>query len=161
MVYVQPARAAVKRSPEFDSLSRLLKRRLIKEIRVITYFYWAFVIVLALGTLYLLGWQLKKWTPALIISGAIVIFCGLFYYFYLEQIFVKRWGGTMSINMPEGQRHVAATWKGDNLWIENYDPKTNSCIFQEYSRGNVLEGRVIIRGCNPINLPAPTSSLAP
>ena len=118
---------------------------------MITYFYWAFVLAIALGTLYLVGWQLKRWVPAFVISGVILIVCGLFYYFYLEQMFVKRWGGTMTINVPEGQRHIAATWKGDNLWIQNYDPQSNTCIFQEYSRGNVLEGRVILRRCDPIS----------
>ena len=53
--------------------------------------------------------------------------------------------------------HIAATWKDDNLWIENYDPATNRCIFTEYSKGNLLEGKVTIKNCNPL-LPV-TSSL--
>jgi len=52
---------------------------------------------------------------------------------------------------------IAATWKDDNLWIENYDPATNRCIFAEYSKGNLLEGKVTIKNCNPL-LPV-TSSL--
>ena len=74
----------------------------------------------------------------------------MLYYFWLEQIFVKRLGGTMNLTVPEGQQHIAATWKGDNLWIENYDPETNRCIFREYSRGNVLEGQVVLKDCNPL-----------
>lgn len=124
---------------------------------MITYIYWAFVIVLALGTLYLLGFRLRQWNPALIASTVILIVCALFYYFYLEQVFVKRWGGTMTVNLEPGLRHVAATWKGDNLWIQNYDPATNTCIFQEYSRGNVLEGRVLIKNCSPVGLYRPSS----
>ena len=117
---------------------------------MVTYVYWAFVRFIVLGPLYLLGYRLKQWTPAAVIAGVLLIlFCG-FYYFYLEQMFVKRWGGTMSIKVPDGQQHVAATWKGDNLWIENYDPQRNECIFHEYSRGNVLEGRVILKDCNPV-----------
>lgn len=119
---------------------------------MVTYVYWAFVAFLALGSLYLIGYQLGKWMPALVVSGVILVICGLFYYFYLEQMFVKRWGGTMTIDLPEGQRHIAATWKQDNLWIQNYDPETNTCIFAEYSRGNVLEGRVKIRDCNPVQI---------
>ena len=68
----------------------------------------------------------------------------------------------MNVTVEEGHQHVAATWKGDNLWIENYDPETNRCIFQEYSRGNVLEGKVVIKNCNPLragNTPAPSETL--
>ncbi len=119
---------------------------------MITYFYWGFVIVLCLGVLYLMGFQLKQWVPSLVISGLVLLVFTFFYYFYLEQIFVKRWGGTMSVAIPPGQLHIAATWKEDNLWIENYDPASNTCIFQEYSRGNVLEGRVLLKNCNPAAL---------
>ena len=72
------------------------------------------------------------------------------YYFHYEQVFVKNFGGVMSIAVPDGQLHMQATWKDDNLWIENYDPKTNTCIFSEYSKGNLLEGRVKIKNCNPL-----------
>ena len=72
------------------------------------------------------------------------------YYFYFQQIFVKRYGGVMAVSVPEGQLHLAATWKDDNLWIENYDPVTNTCHFREYSRGNLLQGQVTIKNCNPL-----------
>ena len=52
--------------------------------------------------------------------------------------------------VPDGQLHIATTWKDDNLWIENYDPATNTCIFLEYSKGNLLQGRVTIKNCNPL-----------
>ena len=56
-----------------------------------------------------------------------------------------------SIARKTGQiRHIAATWKDDNLWIENYDPKTNTCHFNEYSKGNLLQGKVTIKNCNPL-----------
>lgn len=118
---------------------------------MITYAYWIFVFLLALGALYLVGFLLKRWLIGLIMAGIILLVCSLFYYFYLEQMFVKRWGGVMTISVPEGQRHIAATWKQDNLWIENYDPATNTCIFSEYSRGNILEGQVRIENCVPMN----------
>lgn len=117
---------------------------------MVTYLYWAFCVLLVLGTLYLIGYKLNRWIPAFVVGGTILLVCTLFFFFYLEQIFVKRWGGTMSITVPAGQQHIAATWKQDNLWIENYDPETDTCIFAEYSRGNVLEGRVRIKNCNPI-----------
>jgi hypothetical protein len=120
---------------------------------MITYLYWAFVIGLAIAVIVALGVKMDNLRAALV-SAAIVLFIGwAAYYFYLQQIFVKRWGGIMTIAVPDGQYHVTTTWKDDNLWIENYDPKTNNCVFSEYSRGNLLQGRVIIKNCNPLGLP--------
>ena len=117
---------------------------------MITYIYWLVMAAFAIGAFYLIGFKLKQWIGGSIVTGVILLLFSSFYYFYFEQMFVKRWGGTMSLKVPPGQHHVAATWKDDNLWIENYDPATNTCIFQEYSRGNVLEGKVVIKNCNPI-----------
>jgi hypothetical protein len=117
---------------------------------MITYIYWAIVIALAGAVLFGVGMKFKKWTPALAITGLILVIGWGAYVFHYQQIFVKRYGGVMSISVPDGQFHMAATWKDDNLWIQNYDPKTNTCIFSEYSRGNLLEGKVIIRNCNPL-----------
>lgn len=117
---------------------------------MITYFYWFVVALLIIGAIYLLGGKLEMWKPA-VISSLVIFIVGIgAYYFHFQQIFVKRYGGVMTIKVPAGQLHVAATWKDDNLWIENYDPKTNTCHFSEYSRGNLLEGKVTIKDCNPI-----------
>ena len=116
---------------------------------MITYLYWALVFAVVFGIIWSFG-KLDQWKGAMI-GGAIALLIGwAAYYFYFQQVFVKRWGGVMSISVPDGQLHITATWKDDNLWIENYDPKTNRCIFTEYSKGNVLEGRVTIKTCNPI-----------
>lgn len=120
---------------------------------MITYLYWAAVVGLAMAAIVVIGVKMNNLKGALI-AACVVLFIGwAAYYFYFQQIFVKRWGGVMSIDVPEGQYHVAATWKDDNLWIENYDPKTNVCIFSEYSRGNLLQGRVTIKNCNPLGRP--------
>lgn len=124
---------------------------------MITYFYWFVVAILIIGALYLLGARLELWKPALITSLVILVVGIGAYYFHFQQIFVKRYGGVMAIKVPEGQLHIAATWKDDNLWIENYDPKTNTCHFSEYSRGNLLEGKVTIKQCNPIQYQTPRS----
>ena len=117
---------------------------------MITYVYWILVIGIMAVALVLIGHKMKLWRPA-IVSAALVLVLGLgAYYFHFQQIFVKRYGGVMTIKVPEGQLHLAATWKEDNLWIENFDPKTNTCHFREYSRGNLLEGQVIIKQCNPL-----------
>ena len=100
--------------------------------------------------MYVIGVKLDKWKPAAIASFAVFLIGLGAYYFHFQQIFVKRYGGVMSINVPEGQQHITATWKDDNLWIENYDPKTNTCYFTEYSRGNLLQGKVTLKNCNPL-----------
>lgn len=121
---------------------------------MITYLYWALVIGLAAG-LFVFGW--KTDTIKLAAAGSILVLLAgsVAYYFHFQQIFVKRWGGVMSISVPAGQFHIAATWKDENLWVENYDPETNTCHFNEYSRGNLLQGRVTIKNCNPLALRRP------
>ena len=116
---------------------------------MITYLYWAAVIGVALFVFWGVGRYLR--VKAGLIGAALILIIGWgMYYFHYEQVFVKNFGGVMSIAVPEGQLHMQATWKDDNLWIENYDPKTNTCIFSEYSKGNLLEGRVKIKNCNPL-----------
>ncbi|MFC6635211.1 hypothetical protein [Microbulbifer taiwanensis] len=116
---------------------------------MVTYLYWAAVIALVVLSLFA-GSRLGSLKMGAIVAGIIFLIGWFAYYFHYEQVFVKRFGGVMRISVPEGQRHMGATWKEDNLWIENYDPQTNQCIFSEYSKGNLLEGRVIIRDCNPL-----------
>lgn len=123
---------------------------------MITYFYWAVVICLAMFALWLLG-RLNKWKPGFIAALAVFFVGWAAYFFHFEQVFVKHYGGVMSITVPDGQVHISATWKDDNLWVENYDPKTNTCHFNEYSKGNLLQGKVIIKNCNPLRVPADTS----
>lgn len=116
---------------------------------MVTYLYWAAVIALVILALFA-GSRLGHLGKGAIVAGIIFLAGWLAYYFHYQQVFVKRFGGVMHIKVPNGQRHLGSTWKDDNLWIENFDPKTNECIFSEYSKGNLLEGRVIIRNCNPL-----------
>ncbi|MCG6866136.1 MAG: hypothetical protein LJE58_11990 [Thiogranum sp.] len=123
---------------------------------MVTYLYWALVIGLAIAVVVGVGVRMDNLKAALA-GAALVLFAGWgAYYFYFQQIFVKRWGGVMTISVPQGQYHVTTTWKDDNLWIENYDPKTNTCVFSEYSRGSLLQGRVTIKNCNPLGRPFET-----
>ncbi len=123
---------------------------------MITYLYWLLVGALVVAALLGIGVRLQRWKPALITALVVLLGGSGLYYFWLEQMLVKRWGGTMSIKIPDGQHHIHATWKNDNLWIQNYDPETNTCIFNEYSRGNLLEGRVRLKNCDPIQRQPPT-----
>lgn len=119
---------------------------------MITYLYWGLVFALVVAVIAGIGVKMDSLKTALVVGATILVVGWAAYYFYLQQIFVKRWGGVMSISVPEGQYHIATTWKEDNLWVENYDPETNTCVFSEYSKGNLLQGRVRIRNCNPIKL---------
>ena len=117
---------------------------------MITYLYWAVVFGLVLGAVFLIGGRLGNWKFAMISAALILLIGWAAYFFHFQQLFVKRFGGVMTVAVPDGQLHITATWKDDNLWIENYDPVTNRCIFSEYSRGNMLEGKVTIKNCNPL-----------
>ncbi len=116
---------------------------------MITYIYWTAVILFA-AAIFAFCAKTDKWKIGVTL-GLIVLLTGWSaYYFRLQQVFVKRYGGVMTIQVPQGQYHIGATWKDDNLWIENFDPATNSCIFSEYSKGNLLQGKVTIKNCKPI-----------
>ncbi len=117
---------------------------------MITYLYWTAVILLAGGVLFGLGVKAGKWKVAITIALILLALGWSTYYFSLQQVFVKRYGGVMTIQVPPGQLHLGATWKEDNMWIENYDPESNTCIFTEYSKGNLLQGKVTIKNCNPM-----------
>jgi len=117
---------------------------------MITYFYWAMFFVVASGALYVVGGKYGRWRTAFGVAIAIMLVGWGAYFFHFQQVFVKHWGGVMAITVPDGQLHIATTWKDDHLWIENYDPQSNTCIFSEYSKGNLLQGRVTIKNCNPL-----------
>ena len=116
---------------------------------MITYIYWIAVFAVVAAIFFGIGIKAKNWKVGSIISILVLLISWGVYYFRLQQTFVKKYGGVMSINVPEGQHHLGATWKDENLWVENYDPATNTCTFSEYSKGNLLQGKVIIKNCNP------------
>jgi hypothetical protein len=116
---------------------------------MITYLYWTSVILSA-AIIFAICAKTERWKIGIALALIILALGWSTYYFRLQQIFVKRYGGVMTIQVPQGQYHMGATWKDDNLWIENYDPENNSCIFNEYSKGNLLQGKVTIKNCNPL-----------
>lgn len=117
---------------------------------MITYIYWFVVIALAVVAFLLIKLVSDKLVFAGVVALVVLIIGWGLYFFHFQQLFVRNWGGVMAVSVPDGQRHMTATWKDNNLWIENYDPETNTCYFQEYSKGNVLEGKVTIKNCNPL-----------
>jgi len=122
---------------------------------MITYLYWLLVTAIAIALVYLVGAKLKNWRLAGIAAIVVLLAGWAAYFFHFQQVFVKRWGGVMTISVPAGQQHLGATWKDENIWIENYDPEKNTCIFSEYSKGNLLQGKVTIKDCNLFGLRKP------
>ncbi len=116
---------------------------------MITYLYWTAIIAIAFGLFYFIGYKVEEWKIAAIACFSVLLIGFIAYHFHFQQVFVKRYGGVMTIKVPEGELHITATWKDDNLWIENYNPETNTCHFREYSRGALLQGQVTIKNCNP------------
>ena len=117
---------------------------------MITYLYWLAIIALTLGVLYVIGYKMDELKIAMIAAVCVFFIGFIAYHFHFQQVFVKRYGGVMTIKVPDDEVHLAATWKDDNLWIENYNPESNTCHFREYSRGNLLQGQVTIKNCNPL-----------
>ena len=117
---------------------------------MITYIYWIVIIAIAFGLLYFIGIKLEELKIAALASLSVLLIGFAAYHFHFQQVFVKRYGGVMSVKVPDGEMHLSATWKDDNLWIENYNPKTNACHFREYSKGALLQGQVTIKNCNPL-----------
>jgi hypothetical protein len=116
---------------------------------MITYLYWSGIFVSA-AILFAVCAKMDNWKTGTLLAVVVLLLGWSTYYFRLQQIFVKRYGGVMTIQVPDGHYHLGSTWKDDNLWIESYDPKTNNCIFSEYSKGNLLQGKVTLKNCNPL-----------
>jgi hypothetical protein len=125
---------------------------------MITYTYWIIAIILVAGTFVLLN-RTTTVKTGMIGASAVLFIAWAAYFFHFQQVFVKHYGGIMSVSVPKGQMHIAATWKDDNLWVENYDPGTNTCHFNEYSKGNLLQGKVLIKNCSPLLPPTMNSEV--
>ena len=117
---------------------------------MITYAYWILVIGLTIAAFVVIGRVSGNWKASSVTAALLLVTGTAAYFFHFQQIFVKRFGGVMTVTVPAGQRHLTMTWKDENLWVENYDPATNTCYFTEYSRGDLLQGRVTIKQCNPL-----------
>lgn len=62
---------------------------------------------------------------------------------------VKSYGGTISIDVPKGQKVIEATWKDSDVWYltrpmrEGEEPETFT--LQEDSNLGIIEGKVIFK----------------
>lgn len=59
----------------------------------------------------------------------------------------KSYGGTISIDVPKGQKVIEATWKDSDVWYltrpMREDEKPEIFTFQEDSNLGIIEGKVI------------------
>jgi hypothetical protein len=65
----------------------------------------------------------------------------------------KRWGGTITVNIPKGQKFIEATWKNDELWYVTRPMRpgetAETWTFQEKSSFGMMEGKVIFKEQEP------------
>lgn len=61
----------------------------------------------------------------------------------------KSYGGTISIDVPKGQKVIEATWKDNDVWYltrpMREDEKPEIFTFQEDSNLGIIEGKVIFK----------------
>lgn len=61
----------------------------------------------------------------------------------------KSYGGTISIDVPKGQKVIEATWKDSNVWYltrpMREDEKPEIFTLQEDSNLGIIEGKVIFK----------------
>jgi len=54
----------------------------------------------------------------------------------------RQFGGTETVDIPEGRILVNCTWKEEDLWILTKDTTTGKMYFNEKSSFGVLEGEI-------------------
>jgi uncharacterized lipoprotein YehR (DUF1307 family) len=61
----------------------------------------------------------------------------------------KQFGGTATVNLPQGQKLVNVTWKEDEIWYltrsMNSTDTAETYTFQEESSYGMMEGTVILK----------------
>lgn len=68
----------------------------------------------------------------------------------LENYLARRFGGTLTVDLPTNAQFLNATWKEDSLWVTYFESGNNRCVFKEFSRYGIMEGDVVIKSCNPV-----------
>jgi len=54
----------------------------------------------------------------------------------------RQFGGTETVDIPEGRILVNCTWKQSDLWVLTKDTTTGKMYFNEKSNFGVLEGEI-------------------
>jgi hypothetical protein len=79
---------------------------------------------------------------ALLVSAVSLLLAGC-----PQNVRVKQWGGTMTRELPAGQKLIVATWKDGDLWYLTRPMRSDEAVetytFKEDSTWGVLNGTVI------------------
>lgn len=66
-----------------------------------------------------------------------------------DQRRVKKYGGSTTINVPQGKKLLTASWKEESIWLlyrdRTLDEKISSYTFKESSSWGIIEGTVFIK----------------
>ena len=99
-----------------------------------------------------MGWNKAnkgKWFIAAAIVGVVMTSS---YYTLLENMFARKFGGTLDVSIPANEYLLGVSWKGEDSWILTYDPVSKNCYYREESKFSTLEGKVRINNCKPLIL---------
>lgn len=79
----------------------------------------------------------------------IVILTPLYMMFGTENARAKHFGGTMEVELPQGQKLFDVTWKNDSVWYATRPMRPGETAevysFQEDSALGIIEGKVIFK----------------
>lgn len=120
---------------------------------IYVYFIALVVIMSVVGFLvfhYARGGKLKRLGK--VIGSALLVFAvgWSFWEYYLGNTVARRFGGTLTVELPANAKFLSATWKEDSLWVTYFEPQSKRCVFKEFSRMGLVEGDVVIPNCDPI-----------
>lgn len=92
----------------------------------------------------------KRWMLSVGAAAVIWIVFVSIWSLGLENYLARRFGGTLTVDLPANAQFLNATWKEESLWVTYFESRNNRCVFKEYSRYGIMEGDVVIKGCNPV-----------
>lgn len=110
--------------------------------------YWLVVLVLIYLPYYFLSKEQRALKAVSVFAILLVSFIS--YSMYFEQLFAKKYGGTQTITVPEGERFIGISWKSDNFWLITHDIYDNICFYREHSKFSTIQGKIKIKNCNPV-----------
>lgn len=86
---------------------------------------------------------MKKLSIVFMLGAVVVLLSGC-----TENSRAKNWGGTMTIDLPQGKEFVNATWKDSELWYivkDKVDDIEETYEMIEDSSFGVMQGKVIFK----------------
>lgn len=92
----------------------------------------------------------KRWMLSVGAASVIWIIFVSIWSLGLENYLARRFGGTLTVDLPANAQFLNATWKEESLWVTYFESSNNRCVFKEYSRYGIMEGDVVIKSCNPV-----------